>query len=155
MTAYTVYFQTRRSRRLTEHCMGLFCPGCGFQPGPASRDMRRQGPEAESLCSWWRRESRLLLKATYHPNWRATVDGVETDTVMLMPSFVGVRLLPGNHQVQLEYRSRRLRMVLLGLGLLTLPLIVISEKHGEGLWRRIAPRFVGPISNSAKGSVDE
>ena len=101
------------------------------------------------------RESWLLLKATYHPNWRATVDGVETDTVMLMPSFVGVRLLPGNHQVQLEYRSRRLRMVLLGLGLLTLPLIVISEKHGEGLWRRIAPRFVGPISNSAKGSVDE
>ena len=68
---------------------------------------------------------------------------------------LGVRLLPGNHQVQLEYRSRRLRMVLLGLGLLTLPLIVIAEKHGEGLWRRIAPRFVGPISNSAKGSVDE
>jgi hypothetical protein len=97
------------------------------------------------------RESWLLLKATYHPNWRATVDGVETDTVMLMPSFVGVRLLPGNHQVQLEYRSRRLRMVLLGLGLLTLPLIVISEKYGESLWRRIAPRFVGPISNSAKG----
>ena len=31
------------------------------------------------------RESMLLLKTTYHPNWRATVDGVKTDTMMLMP----------------------------------------------------------------------
>ena len=31
------------------------------------------------------RESLLLLKATCHPNWRATVDGVETRTVMLVP----------------------------------------------------------------------
>ncbi len=67
------------------------------------------------------RESMLLLKATYHPNWRATVDGVETDTVMLMPSFVGIELSPGNHSVRIEYRPRRLRMILLGLGLLTLP----------------------------------
>ena len=31
------------------------------------------------------RKSMLLLKAMYHPNWRATVDEVKTDTVMLMP----------------------------------------------------------------------
>ena len=36
------------------------------------------------------RDSLLMLKATYHPNWHATVDGVETPTVMLMPSYVGV-----------------------------------------------------------------
>ena len=53
-------------------------------------------------------ESMLLLKATYHPNWRATVDGVEANTVMLMPSFVGVRLLPGYHDVRIEYRPRKL-----------------------------------------------
>jgi len=41
------------------------------------------------------RKSMLLLKAMYHPNWRATVDGVKTDTVMLMPGFVGVPLTPG------------------------------------------------------------
>ena len=71
------------------------------------------------------RDSMLLLKATYHPNWRATVDGVKTDTVMLIPSFVGVRLPPGEHKVRIEYRPRRLRTVLLGLGLLTLPMIWI------------------------------
>ncbi|MEC8857936.1 MAG: hypothetical protein VYE19_07980, partial [Chloroflexota bacterium] len=49
-----------------------------------------------------------------------TVDGVKTDTVMLMPSFVGAPLTPGKHQVRIEYRPRRLRMTLLGLGLLLL-----------------------------------
>ena len=67
MMAYTVYFQTRRGGRLTEHRLGLFCPGRGFQPGPAARDMRRRGPEAGSLCSWWRR-GRVELLA--HPPWR-------------------------------------------------------------------------------------
>jgi len=50
------------------------------------------------------RESMLRLKATYHPDWRATVDGVKTDMVMLMPSFVGARLPPGDHKVRIEYR---------------------------------------------------
>ena len=46
MTAYNVYFQTRRGGKLTEHRLGLFCPGCGFQPGPTAREMRRQGTDA-------------------------------------------------------------------------------------------------------------
>ena len=85
------------------------------------------------------RKSMLLLKAMYHPNWRATVDGVKTDTVMLMPSFVGVPLTPGKHQVRIEYRPRRLRMILLGLGLLTLPMIWIVEKKGAAIASRFAP----------------
>ena len=79
------------------------------------------------------RESMLLLKATYHPNWRATVDGVKADTVMLMPSFVGVQLPPGDHKVRIEYRPRKLRMILLALGLITFPLIVLGEKRGIAL----------------------
>jgi hypothetical protein len=75
------------------------------------------------------RASLLLLKATYHPNWRATVDGVKTDTVMLMPGFIGVPLAPGEHQVKLEYSPRRLRMVLLIIGLVTLGLIPLVERR--------------------------
>ena len=41
------------------------------------------------------RPSRLLFKETYHPNWVATVDGLEVRPEMLMPSFVGVPLSPG------------------------------------------------------------
>ena len=96
------------------------------------------------------RESMLLLKTTYHPNWRATVDGVKTDTVMLMPSFVGVRLPTGDHEVRIEYRPRRLRIILLGLGLLTLPMIWLGEKRGETLSRRLASGVSARISGLVK-----
>jgi hypothetical protein len=95
-----------------------------------------------------KRDSMLLLKATYHPNWRATVDGVKTDTVMLMPSFVGVRLPPGDHNVRIEYRPRRLRMILLVLGLLTLPMIWLGEKRGAAISSRFAPGASARLSGA-------
>jgi len=91
------------------------------------------------------RESMLLLKATYHPNWRGTVDGVKTDTVMLMPSFVGIQLSPGDHEVRIEYRPSRLRIILLGLGLMTLPLIAMGEKRGADLRSWFGLRIKDPI----------
>ncbi|MCI0800291.1 MAG: YfhO family protein, partial [Chloroflexi bacterium] len=100
------------------------------------------------------RESLLMLKATYHPNWRATVDGVKTDTVMLMPSFVGVPLSPGNHNVRLEYRPRRLRVILLGLGLLTLPLIAMGEKRATALSSRFSTGVLAGISGLVKRPSD-
>jgi len=98
------------------------------------------------------RESMLLLKATYHPNWRATVDGVETDTVMLMPSFVGIELSPGNHSVRIEYRPRRLRVILLVLGLLTLPLIAVGERQGTVICSWFATNVVARISSAKRKS---
>lgn len=87
-----------------------------------------------------------MLKATYHTNWRATVDGVETDTVMPMPSFVGVQLPPGDHKVLLEYRLHRLRMILLTSGLLTLPLIALAEMRGKIFSSWLGPRVMGQVS---------
>lgn len=60
------------------------------------------------------RESVLMLKSTYHPNWRAYVDGAESETTMLMPSYIGVEISLGDHVVRMEYRSRSLRSILLG-----------------------------------------
>ena len=96
------------------------------------------------------RESMLLLKATYHPNWRATVNGVKTDTVMLMPSFVGIQLSPGEHEVRIEYRPRGLRVILLSLGLLSLLLIWIVEKRGGSLGSWFSLRVLNPISSAIK-----
>ena len=96
------------------------------------------------------RESLLLLKATYHPNWRATVDGKKADTVMVMPSFVGIQLSPGDHRVLLEYRPRRLRIILLTLGLLTLPLVAIGEKPAAAFCRWFATGVSSRISSTAR-----
>lgn len=49
---------------------------------------------------------------------------------MLLPSFVGVPLGPGQHQVRLEYRASPLRGGLLLAGLAGLVLIALAE------WRR-------------------
>ena len=85
------------------------------------------------------KESTLLLKVNYHPNWRATVDGKEADVVMLMPGFIGVELSPGDREVRLEYSPRRLKLVLLIFGLVVLVLIPVVEKRGEA----ISGRFSG------------
>ena len=96
------------------------------------------------------RASVLLLKAGYHPNWRATVDGKEADTVMLMPGFVGVELPPGEHQVRLEYKPRRLRAILLILGLLVLPAIAIAENRRRSIHDWLQPRLLGRIPSLVK-----
>ena len=83
------------------------------------------------------RESMLMLKATYHPNWHAIVDGVEADTVMIMPSYIGVRVSPGVHQIRLEYQPRPLRGSLLIIGLLTLSLIALAEWQADILARLV------------------
>src|SRR5581483_4712863 len=45
----------------------------------------------------------VLLKATYDPRWRATVDGQPATPVMMAPSLVGVEVPPGRHVVRLHY----------------------------------------------------
>lgn len=98
------------------------------------------------------RESYLMLKASYHPNWRASVDGVEADTVMLMPSYVGVKVAPGIHHVRLEYGPRSWRRILWIAGLLVLPLIALAEWRREELrrWNRSIPlyRALSPIKSA-------
>ena len=96
------------------------------------------------------RGSLLMLKATYHPNWRATVGGIKTDTVMLMPSFVGVQLPPGDHEVRIEYRPRRLRAILIGLGLLALLLIAIGEKRSTALSGWFTTSVLARMSGAVK-----
>jgi hypothetical protein len=96
------------------------------------------------------RDSLLMLKATYHPNWRATVDGIKTDTVMLMPSFVGVQLPPGDHEVRIEYQPRRLRAILIGLGLLALLLIAIGEKRSTALSGWFTTSVLARMSGAVK-----
>lgn len=71
-----------------------------------------------------------LFKMTYHPTWRATVDGAPRDTVMLSPGFVGVPLPRGRHTVEIRYEPSVARPLLL---FLAVPLLIgafIGERKG-------------------------
>jgi hypothetical protein len=64
--------------------------------------------------------SAMVLKVTYHPNWRVTVDGVETRTFMVSPSLLAFALPAGEHFIVAEYRSAPIKAPLLALGGLVL-----------------------------------
>jgi hypothetical protein len=95
------------------------------------------------------RTSFLMLKETFHPGWHAYVDGREAKTVMLMPSYVGVKLEPGRHAVRMVYEPERYRQVLLVLGLLSLPLIALGEWRGAQLIRMARRRLVRGGANGS------
>ena len=70
----------------------------------------------------------LVLKVSYHPNWQATVDGVPVPTVMLLPSYIGIELRPGAHEVVVAYRSQTARNLLIAFGLALLVLLVVLAR---------------------------
>ena len=92
----------------------------------------------------------LVVKESYHPNWRVTVDGQAVETFMVSPSFIGITLPAGDHFVTAEYRSAPIKTPLFLLGLLSivalalarrdLPLRVRSLSARVGEWRRRALR---------------
>jgi uncharacterized membrane protein YfhO len=64
------------------------------------------------------RPAHLVLKMSYHPGWRVAVDGQRVESVHLMPSFVGVSLEPGTHEVSFRYDPGPLKGILVVLGIL-------------------------------------
>jgi hypothetical protein len=98
-------------------------PTVSFNGEPAASPTVRRGTEVtgfpgtvlqESVAlddGWFRgvidarRPAVVMVKASYHPRWRATVDGKPADTQFVAPSFVGVKVPAGAHVVQFEYKS--------------------------------------------------
>lgn len=88
------------------------------------------GPQSHSATLQLDEPATVVLKVTYHPNWKAVVNGVDAPTIMVMPSYVGIRLPPGRHEVSITYRSSPTRSVLLGVSALTiLAAIVATRRH--------------------------
>ena len=52
------------------------------------------------------RPSYVLFKTTWHPNWKAVVDGEPVHTAMLSPGFVGIPVTAGRHSIQCRYEAQ-------------------------------------------------
>ena len=77
--------------------------------------------------------SALVLRTTYHPNWRVTIDGVAAETFMLSPSYLGVEVPAGGHEVLAEYRSHPLKAPLLVLAAVALALLASAGRLRDRL----------------------
>ncbi len=71
----------------------------------------------------------LLLKVTYDPGWRVTVDDVAVDTFMLSPAYVGVSVPAGTHTISARYVGVPSRMPLLGAGMVALCAAVVASRR--------------------------
>jgi len=95
----------------------------------------------------------LVVKETYHPNWRATVDGQAVETFMVSPSFIGIALPAGAHFVTVEYRSTPIKTPLFVFGLIGLGVVVVARRDLPDrlgrtrrrleTWRRTARSRIG------------
>ena len=80
------------------------------------------------------RDSFLLFKMTYHPNWHITVNDKLHETVMLSPGFIGIRLPPGDYNVTVHYQAESWKIPLLWAGMCLCLLVARAERRGAVAW---------------------
>ena len=102
-------YPARTVQNLTATSSAAGCPAGKI----VEREVAPGGIDLETDCP---AASTVVLKTNYHPNWRVLVDGRETPTFMVSPSFIGFDVPAGQHRVTAEYRAAPLKLPLLILG---------------------------------------
>ena len=77
------------------------------------------------------RASYVLFKMTWHPNWKATIDGAPVATVMLSPGFLAAPVAAGRHRIACRYESGGLKAGLAILGLAMILAVGRIRRPGE------------------------
>ncbi len=96
-------------------------------------------PTGEILNSWGHNDqfgatvrvddaAYILFRVTYHPNWRALVNGEPRETVMLSPSFVGIPVEAGTYRVDVRYTSTAWTTVLFYAGMCVVGLGLLGDR---------------------------
>ena len=81
--------------------------------------------------------STLVLKTTYHPNWRVTVDGRLTPAYMVSPVYIALDLPAGRHTVVARYLMAPGKWQLLVAGLIVLVLAIVFRRYLDWLPTRL------------------
>ncbi len=77
----------------------------------------------------------LLFKMSFHPGWRARVNGRETSTFLVTPGFLAIPVPEGKSGVVLRYEPERWRAFLLLLGLLLLAGTFLAGRRVASGWK--------------------
>ncbi len=76
------------------------------------------------------RRSYVLFKMTWHPNWKAFVDGEPVKTAMLSPGFVGIPVDAGRHLIECRYEPEGWKTVLAFGGIFFALIALAGERWG-------------------------
>jgi hypothetical protein len=88
------------------------------------------------------RVAAVLLKVSYDPRWRVTLDGIDVAPQMIAPAMVGRTVAPGRHSITFQYVPATDYPLLLAIGVLGLVALAVGPRLGPGLmswllaWRR-------------------
>jgi len=74
------------------------------------------------------RSAAVLLKTSFDPRWRVEVDGEEAQPWMLAPSFLGVVVSAGTHEIRFVYEPYPRYDLLLLLGAASLAGIALGSR---------------------------
>jgi hypothetical protein len=78
----------------------------------------------------------VLLKASYDPRWRVTVDGHEATPDMIAPALMGVTVPAGRHVVAFRYVADREYPMLFAIVLLALVGLGLGPRLIRGAWKK-------------------
>lgn len=81
--------------------------------------------EVNSSCQ----DCLLIFKMTYHPNWQVYLDGKKTQKKMVFPSFMAVKVDPGEHEIIFKYQPAKIKIALIVAGLIPLGYFLLSKKY--------------------------
>ena len=92
------------------------------------RDIRLVGPEKDDTDMTFSTtvhvgdrcdQCVVILKQTYHPDWKVWVDGKAVTPITTFPFYIGIPVGAGTHQIVASYRPSTMKVALLVLTLLT------------------------------------
>lgn len=113
---------------------------------PPPGDVRSEAQDGETYRADFKvlRPSWALFKMTWHPNWKAYVDGAPQPVAMLSPGFPAVHLEAGQHSVEFRYEPGPSKPLLAFAGIvLVLLLPTVGRRAANFAWPHIAvPRPV-------------
>jgi hypothetical protein len=76
------------------------------------------------------RAAYAFFRMTWHPNWKAYLDGKPAATAMLSPGFIGIPMEPGAHHLMLRYEGAWWRLWMAAAGALLVVLAGVWERRG-------------------------
>ena len=78
------------------------------------------------------KECIVILKQTFHPSWRATIDGKPVEPITAFPSFTAVKLeSAGTHEVIFSYQPSGIKIALLIVSVISLGALFALTSTGQ------------------------